>query len=295
VAVVPGHEIVGEIVAVGAKVSAFKLGDRVGVGAQVWSCQEDDCHNCRTHVDNCCPRRVFTYNATYEDGAVAYGGYAERVRVSHHYAFRIPDTLSSEQAAPLLCAGVTTFAPLKRLGVGKGSRVGVLGIGGLGHLAIQFSAALGARVTAVSTEAEAKQLGATQFLVFSDAEAIKAAVGSFDVLVITSDQDDNNWGTTLSLLDFGGKLVLLALPDKPVPLPVGALVLGQKTIVGSIIGSRSETEETLAVAAAKGIKAWVHTLPMEQVNEGVQLVRENKARYRVVLTTTDAASSASPQ
>jgi D-arabinose 1-dehydrogenase-like Zn-dependent alcohol dehydrogenase len=207
---VPGHEIIGEVVAVGPKVTGLKAGDRVGVGAQVWSCQEPSCRNCSTHLDNCCPKRVFTYNAKYSDGAVAYGGYAERVRVSQNYTFRIPDRLLSEQAAPLLCAGVTTFAPLKRFGVTKGTRVGVIGIGGLGHLALQFSAALGAEVTAISTspskESEAIKLGATKFLLFNNDEAIQAAASSLDILVITTDQNDNDWGRMLSLLDVSGKV-----------------------------------------------------------------------------------------
>ncbi len=213
----PGHEIIGEVVAVGPKVTALKAGDRVGVGAQVWSCQEPSCRNCSTHVDNLCPKSVLTYNSKYPDGTVAYGGYAERVRVSQNYTFLIPDSLPSEQAAPLLCAGVTTFAPLKRHGVTKGTRVGVIGIGGLGHLALQFSAALGAEVTAISTspskEAETIKLGATKFLLFNNDEAIKAAASSLDIVVITTDQNDNDWGRMLSLLDVGGKVHVIMRGD----------------------------------------------------------------------------------
>jgi D-arabinose 1-dehydrogenase-like Zn-dependent alcohol dehydrogenase len=290
--VVPGHEIIGKVTAVGPKVTDLKVGDRVGVGAQVWSCQ--DCHKCSAHLDNCCPRGVFTYNSKYADGAKSYGGYAERVRVSHNYTFRIPDALPSEQAAPLLCAGVTTFAPLKRHGVTKGTRLGVVGIGGLGHLALQFGAALGAEVTAISTSPskkdEATKLGATKFLLFNDEEAIKAAANSFDVVVVTTDQDDNDWGRMLSLVDVGGKLILLAAPNKPLSVPAGKLIFGQKSIVGSLIGSRSEVAETLAVAAEKDVRAWVNTLPLDRVNEGIQMVRDNKARYRVVLVTPNADS-----
>ena len=289
---VPGHEIIGEVVAAGAKVSGLKVGDRVGVGAQVYSCQQhDSCRYCRTQTDNCCPHSVYTYNFKYADGAMSYGGYAERMRVSHHYAFRIPDALPSDQAAPLLCAGVTTFAPLKRLGVGVGTRVGVVGIGGLGHLALQFAAALGAEVTAISTSSnkadQARQLGATRFLLFNDDAAIAAAANAFDVVVVTTDQNDNDWGRMLSLIDAGGKLLLLAAPDKPLAVPALAVLMRQRsTIVGSIIGSRAEVEATLATAAEHNVRAWVHTLPLDQVNQGVQMVRDGKARYRVVLTAT---------
>jgi len=268
-------------------VTNLQVGDRVGVGPQVWSCQRGDCSSCGNHMDNCCPRSVLTYNSRYKDGAVSYGGYAERVRLSALYAFRIPDSLPSEQAAPLMCAGVTTFAPLKRYGVGKDTKLGVIGIGGLGHLAIQFGAALNAQVTAISTslskQEETKKLGATSFLHFTDAQAVRAAAGTLDVLVVTTDQDDNKWSRVLSLLRSGGKLILLAAPNKPIQLPAGVLLVGQKTIVGSVIGSRSEVEQTLAFAAEKGVRAWVNTMPLHRINEAIQIMREGKARYRIVL------------
>jgi D-arabinose 1-dehydrogenase-like Zn-dependent alcohol dehydrogenase len=168
------------------------------------------------------PRSVYTYNYKYADGAVAYGGYAERVRVSHHYAFRIPDALPSDQAAPLLCAGVTTFAPLKRLGVYVGTRVGVVGIGGLGHLSLQFAAALGRgdrHLEVVQQGRPGPAAGATKFLLFNDDAAIAAAANAFDVVVVTTDQNDNDWARMLSLIDAGGKLLLLAAPNKPLAVP----------------------------------------------------------------------------
>ncbi|TYZ69158.1 hypothetical protein PybrP1_004267, partial [[Pythium] brassicae (nom. inval.)] len=265
---VVGHEIVGEVTLAGANVSELAVGDRVGVGAQVSACLnknkregEKECRQCATGQDAYCPHMVWTYNDLYkEDGAITYGGYADYVRVPAAYAFKIPESIPSDAAAPLLCAGVTVFTPFKELGVKAGDRVGVIGIGGLGHLGIQFAKALGATVVAFSRsqskEAEARALGADEYVNYSDPEQAKRAAGGVhgvgvDVLLLTADANDMPYNLFLSFLAIRGTCVMVALPNDAVKFRAYSLVGSGQKLAGSKIGSIADIKDMLALAAER--------------------------------------------
>lgn len=285
--VIPGHEIVGHVTAAGAGVTKVKVGDRVGVGAMVFSCQEKaTCKQCATDKDSYCPKRVMTYDAKYADGEKAQGGYAEYVRVSSDYAFKIPEALPSDVAAPLLCAGVTVYVPLHKY-VKPGDRVGVVGIGGLGHLALQFAKALGGHPVAFSQspnkEAAARELGAEDFVVMSNPEDVKRAARSVDVLLVTADAPNQPWDTYIRSVAVGGTLVLVGLPNDKIVFSPHAMIGGAVSFVGSLIGGIKDTEDMLALAAAKNVRPVIQKMPMVNVNEGIAMVDQGKVRYRVVL------------
>ncbi|GLD97818.1 hypothetical protein PINS_up006515 [Pythium insidiosum] len=285
--VVPGHEIVGKITAVGSKVQSLKLGDRVGVGAMVFSCQNKaTCKECATDKDSYCPESVFTYNAAYADGEKSYGGYAEHVRVDANYAFKIPETIPSDVAAPLLCAGVTVYTPLKTH-VKPGDRVGVVGIGGLGHVALQFARALGGIPVAFShspnKEPQARELGAQDFVVMSDKAAVARASRSVEVLIVTADSKGQPYDTYMSFIRPGGTLVMVGAPDDAMSFQPFSLIGGGISLVGSLIGGIKDTKDMLALAAEKNVRPVIQKLPMTQANEGIQMVHQGKVRYRVVL------------
>ncbi|KAI3657451.1 hypothetical protein MP638_002263 [Amoeboaphelidium occidentale] len=285
--VVVGHEITGKVVAAGPKVTRCKVGDRVGVGAMVFACREPSCSECSNGRDNLCPKKVFTYNAKYSDGCIAYGGYAEAVRVPADYAFVIPDKLSLEVAAPLLCAGITVFSPLDRYRVGPGMKVGVVGIGGLGHLAIQFASKMGAHVVAVSHSASKKdectKLGAKTFANISEKQNVQDLSGTLDLLLVTSNHKGQPWGNYLNFLKTEGTLVLLALPEEELKIMPSALIMKQVTMSGSLIGSQAGIEKMLAFAAEHDVKPWIEQCPMKEVNEAIDRVHHGKVRYRVVM------------
>jgi alcohol dehydrogenase (NADP+) len=288
--VVTGHEIVGEVTAAGPEAS-LAVGDRVGVGAQVWACLNKDkdapCEQCAEGFDPHCPHKVFTYNSQYKDGEQAYGGYADYVRVSSNYAFKIPDNIPSDVAAPLLCAGVTVFSPLKHEGVKAGDRVGVIGIGGLGHLAIQFIRAMGAIPIAFSRSAnkeqEVRALGAQEFFDLSNPEHQTKAVGSVNKLVLTADADNMPYNLYLSLLKPRGSLIMLGLPNDEVKFkPFYVVGMGAR-VVGSLIGSIEDIKDMLKLASEQNVRPIIQKLPMDKVNDGIAMVRSGKVRYRVVL------------
>ncbi|KAK9768257.1 hypothetical protein K7432_001224 [Basidiobolus ranarum] len=285
--VVVGHEIVGKVVNKGPRVAGLEIGDRVGVGPQVFACLKDDCKACSSKNDATCPNMVGTYNSRYADGAKSYGGYSKGIRVLSHYAFKIPDAIDSAEAAPILCAGVTVFTPMRRHGVKAGERVGVVGIGGLGHLALQYAKALGAEVTAISTSTnkkeEAQKLGATHFVNLRDEEDMKKASRSLDYLFITSNASNAPYDKYASLLDTFGKLVLLAAPEDNITLSPMSLIPKNITLVGSIIGSIEDQKATLEFSAKHNIRPMIERFPMDKVNEGLKHVRDGKVRYRVVL------------
>ncbi|KAI8865420.1 GroES-like protein, partial [Ramicandelaber brevisporus] len=213
--VVPGHEIVGTISKVGSGVTKVKLGDRVGMGCLSWACLE--CNACHSGVEQRCKRAVFTYMGSYEDGAIAQGGYAEAVRVSEEFVFQIPERLASEHAAPLLCAGVTTYSPLVNHGAGPGKTVGVVGIGGLGHLAIQFANKLGAQVVAFSSSEnkrdECLRLGAHKFVNTSDPDQLRSVNGTVDIMLVTANASNMPWDGYLWSMAVGGKVVTVSVPE----------------------------------------------------------------------------------
>ncbi|KAF9085034.1 hypothetical protein BGX27_003639, partial [Mortierella sp. AM989] len=282
---IPGHEIVGKVVAKGSE-SHHNIGDLVGVGAQVDSCGE--CIECKKGFDQFCSSKAFTYNDTFKDGrgGLTYGGYADRLRVNGEFAFKIPEQISAAEAAPLLCAGITTYSPLKHHGAGPGKKVGVIGIGGLGHLGIQWAHALGCdEVVAISTSDskrdEATKLGATKFVNSKKPEDMKAAAHSMDIILCTSFATDTNWGEILSLVANHGKLVLLALPEKPLSIPGNSLISRAVSIVGSLIGGKPDIAEMLQIAAEKNVRPWIEKMPMSDANAAVKHMMEGRPRYRI--------------
>ena len=274
---VPGHEIVGRVAALGKGVRHLEMGQRVGVGWQRGACLE--CEACVRGEENLCPDEV----ATCVDH---HGGFAERIRVDGRFAFPIPDALASEHAAPLLCGGVTVYAPLRRH-VRPAMRVGVVGIGGLGHLALQFARAMGCEVTAFSASAdkarEARGFGAQRFVATKDAKALRSASGSLDFVISTAFVAQD-WKGLLRTLRPNGLLCLVGAPDEPLRLDVGSMLVRQLGVTTSAIGGRAAIRETLEFAARHGIQPKVQLRPLAEADAALGEVRKGRARYRVVLT-----------
>lgn len=274
---IPGHEIVGVITEIGSNVPSLAAGQRVGVGWQCDSCGH--CEWCRQGDEHLCPQNQPTCVGRN-------GGFADSIRVNWRFAIPVPDALESENAAPLLCGGITVFSPLRKLGVSPVSRVGVIGIGGLGHMALQFARAFGAEVTAFSTsedkEAEARSLGAHHFVNTRDSAAIRKVTNSFDVILSTVNADQD-WPAYLQALRPKGHFVFLGVPPKPVTLPVFPLIAGQRAISGSPTGSPRDLHEMLDVAARHNVKAMTERFQMAKANEALDKVKKNKVRYRAVL------------
>ncbi len=274
---IPGHEIIGTVNAVGSGVHSLKAGQRVGLGWQANSCGE--CEWCTRGMENLCP----TSEATC---VRRHGGYASRVRANVRFVVPIPDALESEHAAPLLCGGITVYSPLRSHGVNPSSRVGVIGIGGLGHLAIQFARVFGAEVTAFSTssskEAEARAMGAHRFVNTRETRALKEVTGSLDFIVSTVNADQD-WGIYVQALRPTGTLCFVGVPPSPVAIQAFPLIAGIRSITGSPIGNPSRIREMLDVSARHGIKAQTERFPMAKANEAIEKVKKNKVRYRAVL------------
>jgi len=273
---VPGHEIVGTVAASGPAVKSLALGQRVGVGWQRGACLE--CEWCVSGQENLCAHEAATCVGHH-------GGFAERIRVDGRFAFPIPEALSSENAAPLLCGGVTVYAPLARW-ARPPMRVGVVGIGGLGHLALQFARAMGCEVTAISTspdkQSDARAFGAERFLAARDPKALRAAARSLDFLLSTTfiPQD---WESLLRTLRPNGVLCLVGAPDDPVSLDAGAILGKQLTVTTSAIGGRPAIREMLEFAVRHGIAPKLQLRPLAEADAGLDTVRKGQARYRVVL------------
>jgi uncharacterized zinc-type alcohol dehydrogenase-like protein len=274
---VPGHEIVGRVTAVGAE-STLGVGQRVGVGWQRSACL--DCELCRANKENLCLQQQATC-------VRHHGGFAERIRTDGRFAFPLPDALDSATAAPLLCGGVTVFAPLRRWGVGNGARVGVIGIGGLGHLALRFLAAMGCETTAFTSSpdkrAEASRLGAHDVASSTVPREIQAHKNRFDFLLCTVPAK-LDWITYLQALKPGGALCLVGASPGLMQFPAAQLLSGQRTVAGSDIGSRRDIREMLSFAAEHKIAAEIESAPMKDVNAALSRVRENRVRYRMVLS-----------
>ncbi|KAJ1548133.1 hypothetical protein HK096_004061 [Nowakowskiella sp. JEL0078] len=289
---VVGHEIVGHITRIGSKVDPvrYAIGTRVGVGAQCRTCMT--CVDCFASKEHCCAKGIDTYTGVYEDGYVSQGGYADYFRCHSRWAIPIPDGLASEVAAPMLCAGITTYQPLKKYNVGPGKRVGIIGIGGLGHLGLMWAVALGAEVTAISSSdrkrKEASELfGAHHYLNTSDDKAVEAAARSFDVLISTAFGDDTDWNRLIRLVRSDGVFVLCGLPEKPLSIHPFALVGGQIAFAGSHIGPPHMIEEMLNFAVEKNIKTIVEVLPMDKAAEALKKLQTTGAHYRLVLENSD--------
>jgi alcohol/geraniol dehydrogenase (NADP+) len=274
---IPGHEIVGTVAALGTDVRGLEVGQRVGLGWQSNSC--GICEWCLRGLENLCPEAEGTC-------VHRHGGYAERVRANSRFVIPIPEALASDQAAPLLCGGITVYSPLRTHGINPSSRVGVVGIGGLGHLALQFARVFGADVTAFSTsiskEAEARELGAHHFVNSRESKSMKEVAGSLDFILTTANADQD-WGTYVQALRPTGTLCFVGVPPSPVNIHAFPLISGMRTISGSPVGSPYGLREMLDVAARHGVKAKTELFPMSKANEAIEKVKKNKVRYRGVL------------
>ncbi|MEB8340092.1 NAD(P)-dependent alcohol dehydrogenase [Streptomyces endophyticus] len=286
---VPGHEIAGVVEAVGAGVTKFKVGDRVGVGCMVDSCGQ--CEPCRSGQEQHCVKgNVQTYNAVGKDGEPTYGGYSQKVVVTEGFVLGIPEGLALDVAAPLLCAGITTYSPLKHWGAGPGKKVAVVGLGGLGHMGVKIAHALGAEVTVLSQSLRKKddglKLGADHYYATSDPKTFEELAGTFDVILSTvSAQVD--FGAYLGLLKTGGALVNVGAPEEPIALNLFSLIGGNKVLAGSMIGGIAETQEMLDFCAEHGLGAEIELIEASQVNEAYERVLGSDVRYRFVI---DAAT-----
>jgi uncharacterized zinc-type alcohol dehydrogenase-like protein len=274
---IPGHEIIGAVATKGSEVRGLEVGQRVGLGWQSNSCGR--CDWCMQGLENLCPDSEATC-------VHRHGGYASSVRANSRFVIPVPDALPSEQAAPLLCGGVTVYSPLRAHGVNPSSRIGIVGIGGLGHMAVQFARVFGAEVTAFSTtsakEAEARELGAHRFVNSLDTKAMKDTAGSLD-FILTTVNADQDWATYLQALRPTGTLCFVGVPPSPLNVSVFPLISGHRTIAGSPIGSPYRIREMLNVAARHGVKATTESFPMAKANEAIEKVKKSKVRYRAVL------------
>ncbi|MEW2010458.1 MULTISPECIES: NAD(P)-dependent alcohol dehydrogenase [Microbacterium] len=287
----PGHEITGTVAAVGSEVTKHALGDRVGVGCLVNSCRE--CVYClRGDEQFCTQGAVGTYGAVDRDGTITQGGYSEQVVVTEDFVLRIPDALPLDAAAPLLCAGITTYSPLRHWKVGPGTRVAVVGLGGLGHMGVQIAHALGAEVTVLS-QTLAKQddglrLGADRYFATGDRDTFRDLRGSFDVILNTVSAviDLRSY---LGLLDVDGTIVCVGAPAEALALNAGSLIAGRRSIAGSNIGGIRETQEMLDFCAEHGITAQIEVIPASAINDAYERVLASDVRYRFVI---DAATFA---
>jgi uncharacterized zinc-type alcohol dehydrogenase-like protein len=282
---VPGHEIVGRVSAVGADVTKFKPGDLAGVGVTVQTCMA--CENCLAGEEPYCTRgMVGTYNAKDYDGNMTYGGYANNIVAPEHYVYSISPKLDLAAVAPLLCAGITTYAPLRHWKVGSGKKVGVVGLGGLGHMGLKFAHAFGAEVVQFTTSeakiADAKKLGADEVVVSKDEAAMKKHAGSFDFILdcVSAPHDMNAY---LSLLRLDGTLCLVGLPDEPVSISPFAIITNRRAFAGSMIGGMKQTQEMLDFCAEKNIVSDIELTSFDKVNEAYERVLKGDVKYRFVL------------
>jgi uncharacterized zinc-type alcohol dehydrogenase-like protein len=288
--VVPGHEIAGVVTAVGGNVSRFQVGDRVGVGSMVDSCRT--CPSCLEGEEQyCVPGMTQTYGSADPKGAdigqaITQGGYSDRITVDQNYVLRIPESLPLDAAAPLLCAGITTYSPLRHWKVGPGSKVAVIGLGGLGHMAVKLAAAMGAEVTVLSTsdrkKADAERMGARHFLINSDKAAMKAAAEKFD-LIINTVSATHEIASHVQLLARDGTMVMLGLTTEGLPVYAMGLLWRRRSVAGSLIGGIRETQEMLDFCAEHGIACDIETIAPEQINEAYERMERSDVRYRFVI------------
>ncbi|HVY94157.1 MAG TPA: NAD(P)-dependent alcohol dehydrogenase [Bryobacteraceae bacterium] len=288
---VPGHEIAGVVTSVGKHVTKFKPGDHVGVGCFVDSCRT--CAECKRGEEQYCSvATVFTYASADKEGRPTYGGYSDKIVVDENYVLRIPDNLSLDGAAPLLCAGITLYSPLKHWGAGPGKKVGIIGLGGLGHMGVKLAHAMGAEVTVFSQslkkQADGKRLGADHFYATSDPATFENLRKQFDLIVNTVPAA-SNWDQFVDLLTTDGSLVMVGVPDDAVPVNGFPLIARRRSIAGSMIGGIAETQEMLDFCGKHNIVSDIERIPMQKVNEAFERVVRGDVRYRFVI---DCASLA---
>ncbi|WP_026554572.1 NAD(P)-dependent alcohol dehydrogenase [Arthrobacter sp. 35W] len=285
----PGHEIAGIVTGIGAAVTKHAVGDRVGVGCMVNSCGE--CANCQAGEEQyCLAGNTGTYGAVDRDGTITQGGYSTHVVVAENFVVTIPDGLGLDVAAPLLCAGITTYSPLHHWGAGPGKKVAVVGLGGLGHMAVKIAHAMGAEVTVLSQSLkkleDGLELGADFFHATSDPATFELLAGSFDLIIntVSAAIDINAY---LRLLTLDGALVNVGAPAEPLPVQVFSLIMGRRSFAGSAIGGIRETQEMLNFCAEHGIGAEIEVIPAEKINDAYERVLASDVRYRFVI---DAAT-----
>lgn len=283
---VPGHEIVGKVIKVGDKVSKFKVGEIVGVGCFVDSCR--NCSSCKQGNEQYCEVGMHqTYNALEKDGKTyTYGGYSAQIVVDQNYILRIPKNLPLDKAAPLLCAGITTYSPLKQWNIKKGDKVGVVGLGGLGHMAVKLASAMGAEVTVLShsdkKKADALRLGAKNFANTSDEKTFKDYHNYFDFIIntVSANIDLNKY---LDLLKLDKTMVLVGAPEKPTPVNAFPLIFKRRRLAGSLIGGIKETQEMLDFCSAHNITSDIEIIPMDKINDAYERMIKGDVRYRFVI------------
>lgn len=283
---VPGHEIAGRVVRTGAGVTRFKTGDAVGVGCFVDSCRK--CGSCKEGLEQYCDGHIsFTYNSTEQDQKTpTYGGYSSQIVVDENYVLKVSPKLPLEKVAPLLCAGITTYSPLRHFKVSAGQKVGVVGMGGLGHMAVKFAAAMGARVTVFSTsrakEADARSFGAADFVVTKDPKVFEPLENTFDFILdaVSAPHDLNDY---LNLLRRDGTMTLVGVPDKPSEVHAFSLIMKRRKLAASLIGGIKETQEMLDYCAEKNITPEVEIIPVHKVNEAYERTIKADVRYRFVM------------
>ncbi len=279
---VPGHEIVGRVTKVGPAVKKFKVGDLAAVGCMVDS--DGTCPECKAGLEQFCPNFTLTYNFPDKHlGGVTYGGYSDSIVVKEHFVLRVPANLDLAGTAPLLCAGITTYSPLRRWGVTKGQKVGVVGLGGLGHMGVKFAHALGAHVVVFTTspgkKEDALRLGADEVVLSKDANEMAKHAGSFDFILdaVAAQHDINAY---INMLARDGNITMVGAPDKPLPVGVFGLIMRRRSFSGSCIGSIAETQEMLDFCSEHNIVADVEVIPIQKVNEAYERLLRSDVKYR---------------
>ncbi len=290
---VPGHEIVGKVTAIGSHVKDFKVGDLAGVGCLVDSCRE--CQYCNEGDEQFCQNgMVGTYNSIDKSGQPTYGGYSTQIVVDEKFTLHIPENLDLKAVAPLLCAGITTYSPLRHWKVSKGQQVAVVGLGGLGHMGVKLASAMGAEVTVISTsdnkEPDAKRLGATHFVNSRNEEAMKAIAGKFDFILNTVSAQ-NPYDAYMGLVKTNGAMVLVGAPPEPSQITGFNLIMGRKTLAGSLIGGIKETQEMLDFCSEHNITSDVELITMDQINEAYERVLKSDVKYRFVIDLASLKNS----
>ncbi len=284
--VVPGHEIVGRVVKTGSRVKNFKTGDMAGVGCMVGSCGK--CENCRAGEEQFCTvGTIFTYNSQDPRGGMTYGGYSKTIVVNEKFALQIPKNLDPAKAAPLLCAGITTYSPLKHWGVSKGKKAGVVGLGGLGHMAVKLAHAMGAHVTVFSTspakKSEACRLGADEFILSNETTEMQKCAGTFDFIIDTVSHA-HNLNPFLDLLKRNGVMCLVGAPENPHPaIEPGKLIFKRGSLAGSLIGGVRETQEMLDFCGKHNVTSDIEIIPAGKINEAYERMLKSDVRYRFVI------------
>jgi uncharacterized zinc-type alcohol dehydrogenase-like protein len=284
--VVPGHEILGRVTRVGKEARKFKVGDLAAVGCLVDSCRT--CSSCKSGLEQFCTGGpVFSYNGPDKhSGGMTFGGYSEKIVVDEEYTLKVPSNLDPACAAPLLCAGITTYSPLRKWGAGKGKKVGVVGLGGLGHMGVKFSHAFGAHTvlftTSESKVADGKKLGADEVVISKDADAMAKHAGSFDIILdtVSADHDLNAY---LSLVKLDGSMVLVGVPPNPQPVAAFSLIMPRKNLSGSLIGGIAETQEMLDFCSTHNVVCDIELIRMQQINEAYERMLKSDVKYRFVI------------